>query len=87
MPKSRVRKKKVYSSPSGGKTTTSGEHYEPSPMWVPITAVALIVIGIGWLTLFYLSGMAYPVDSWGYWNLAVGFSCMVAALLVLSKWR
>jgi hypothetical protein len=56
-------------------------------MWVPITAVALIVIGIGWLTLFYLSGMAFPVAAWGYWNLAVGFSCMVAALLVLSKWR
>lgn len=86
MPKSRVRKKKVYSS-STGSTTTSGESYEPSPTWVPITAVSLIVIGIGWLTLFYLSGMAYPVAAWGYWNLAVGFSCMVAALLVLSKWR
>ena len=86
MPKSRMRKKKVYSSPSG-KSTQSGESYEPSPMWVPITAVALIVIGIGWLTLFYLSGMAYPVAAWGYWNLAVGFSAMVAALLVLSKWR
>jgi hypothetical protein len=87
MPKSRVRKKKVYSSPGAGRSTTSGESYEPSPMWVPITAVALIVIGIGWLTLFYLSGMEFPVASWEYWNLAVGFSCMVAALLVLSKWR
>ncbi|WP_026931488.1 cell division protein CrgA [Glycomyces tenuis] len=87
MPKSRVRKKKVYSSPSG-KSSQGGESYnDPSPLWVPITAVALIVIGIGWLTLFYLSGMAYPVAAWGYWNLAVGFSAMVAALLVLSKWR
>jgi len=87
MPKSRVRKKKVYSSSGASASSTSGESYEPSPMWVPITAVALIVIGIGWLTLFYLSGMSYPVAAWGYWNLAVGFSCMVAALLVLSKWR
>ncbi|THV41603.1 cell division protein CrgA [Glycomyces buryatensis] len=86
MPKSRVRKKKVYSNPAG-KSSESGESYEPSPMWVPVTAVSLIVIGIGWLTLFYLSGMNYPVAAWGYWNLAVGFSCMVAALLVLSKWR
>jgi hypothetical protein len=86
MPKSRVRKKKVYSSP-GAPGTQSGDHYEPSPTWVPITAVVLIVIGIGWLTLFYLSGSMYPVAQWGYWNLAVGFSCMVAALLVLSKWK
>ncbi|MEU6860827.1 cell division protein CrgA [Glycomyces sp. NPDC046736] len=86
MPKSRMRKKKVYST-AAGKNTASGESYEPSPTWVPIAAVVLIVLGIGWLTLFYLSGMAYPVAAWGYWNLAVGFSCMVGALLVLSKWR
>ncbi|GAB3996022.1 cell division protein CrgA [Glycomyces albus] len=86
MPKSRVRKKKVYSNPTG-KGSQTGESYEPSPLWVPITAVSLIVIGIGWLVLYYLSGQAYPVAAWGYWNLAVGFSCMVASLLVLSKWR
>ena len=86
MPKSRVRKKKVYSNPTGAGSQTK-ESYEPSPLWVPITAVALIVIGIGWLVLYYLSGQSYPVAAWGYWNLAVGFACMVAALLVLSKWR
>src|SRR5690606_9351445 len=53
MPKSRVRKKKVYSNPSGN-SSQSGESYERSPLWVPITAVARIVIGIGLLTRYFL---------------------------------
>jgi len=54
---------------------------------VPILAISLIVFGIGWLVIYYLSGGQYPVASWKYWNLAVGFGPMVASLLVLSRWR
>ena len=50
-------------------------------------AVALIVVGIGWLVLYYLSEQEYPVMAWGYWNLAVGFGAMVASLALLSRWR
>jgi hypothetical protein len=59
----------------------------PSPLWLPVTAVSLIVVGIGWLVVYYLSETAYPVAAWGYWNLAVGFGAMVASLGLLSKWR
>ena len=60
---------------------------KPSPIWLPVTAVSLIVAGIGWLVVYYLSETAYPVASWGYWNLAVGFGAMVASLILLSRWR
>jgi hypothetical protein len=54
---------------------------------VPASAVALIFIGIGWLVTFYLSTGNYPVLAWGYWNLAIGFGAMVAALALLARWR
>jgi Uncharacterised protein family (UPF0233). len=54
---------------------------------VPASAVALIVAGILWLVVFYLSSGAYPVQAWGYLNLAVGFGAMVSSLIVLSRWR
>lgn len=86
MPKSQVRKKKVYTPPTDVlPTASSGDR--PSPTWLPVTAVALIAVGIAWLVVYYLSGGEYPVLSWGYWNIAVGFSGMVAALALLSKWR
>ncbi len=89
MPKSHVRRKKVYTPPADIRPTavTAAAAKKPSPMWLPITAVALLVFGITWLVVFYLSAGEFPVLSWGYWNLAVGFGAMVAALGLLSRWR
>lgn len=87
MPKSQVRKKKIYTPPTDIRPTASAAARKPSPVWLPITAVALIVLGIGWLVVYYLSEALYPVASWGYWNLAVGFGSMVASLILLSRWR
>lgn len=89
MPKSHVRKKKVYTPPADIRSTavTAAAAKRPSPMWLPITAVTLIVLGIAWLVVFYLSAGQYPVLSWRYWNLAIGFGAMIAALGLLSRWR
>jgi hypothetical protein len=53
----------------------------------PVLAVALIVVGLAWLVVFYLSKGLYPVTSWRYWNLAIGFGAIAAALGILSKRR
>lgn len=87
MPKSQVRKKKVYTPPSDISPAVKGASNKPSPLWVPASAVTLIVVGIAWLVVYYLSSQQWPVASWGYWNLAVGFGCMVASLGLLSRWR
>jgi hypothetical protein len=87
VPKSQVRKKKVYTPPTDVRPTTAATSKRPSPVWLPATAVSLIVFGIAWLVVYYLSETAYPVATWGYWNLAVGFGALVSALLVLSRWR
>ncbi|MEJ3742473.1 cell division protein CrgA [Actinomycetes bacterium KLBMP 9797] len=87
MPKSQVRKKKVYTPPADVRPAGAQAAKKPSPVWLPITAVGLIVAGIGWLVVYYLSETAYPVGSWGYWNLAVGFGSMVASLILLSRWK
>ncbi len=87
MPKSKVRQKKIYTPPAEYARTPARVAHRPSPVWVPALAVSLIVFGIGWLVTFYLSSGVYPVGSWGYWNLAVGFGPLVASLLVLSRWK
>lgn len=87
MPKSRVRQKKVYTPPTDIAPRVSTVSKRPSPTWVPASAVALIFIGIAWLVTFYLSTGNYPVLAWGYWNLAIGFGAMVAALALLARWR
>jgi hypothetical protein len=86
VPKSQVRKKKVYTPPTDVLPTAQSAD-RPSPTWLPVTAVALIVFGIAWLVVYYLSEQRFPVESWGYWNIGVGFGAMVIALGMLSKWR
>jgi Cell division protein CrgA len=87
VPKSHVRKKKVYTPPVDMRPVSAAATKKPSPVWLPVTAVVLIVLGIAWLVVFYLSGGLYPIGSWRYWNLAIGFGGMVSALILLSKWR
>lgn len=87
MPKSTVRKKRVYTPPSDLVRVNPALRRKPSPGWVGGLAVGLIVFGLAWLVTFYLSQGAYPVASWGYWNLGVGFAGLVGSLIVLSRWR
>jgi hypothetical protein len=96
VPKSRVRKKKVYTPPVELRPRqTTAESKKPSPLWVPTLAVGLIVLGILWLVVFYLTNgfidlfepLGTPLYELGYWNLAIGFGALVASLLVLSRWR
>ncbi|MQA27460.1 MAG: cell division protein CrgA [Micromonosporaceae bacterium] len=97
MPKSRVRKKKVYTPPADvlPRPTAVSSKKQPSPTWVPITAVVLIVLGIAWLVAYYLSNaffdmpgpLSEPLSGLGFWNLAIGFGALVGSLMVLSRWR
>lgn len=87
MPKSTVRKKRVYTPPSDLVRVNPALSRRPSPAWVGGLAVGLIVFGLAWLVTFYLSQGSYPVASWGYWNLAIGFAGLVGSLVVLSRWR
>jgi hypothetical protein len=87
VPKSQIRKKKVYTPPAEVRPTSEAALRKPSPPWLPVSAVALIVFGILWLVIFYLSAGRYPVQAWDYWNLVVGFGAMVGSLAILSRWR
>jgi Cell division protein CrgA len=87
VPKSRVRQKKVYTPPTDVVPRVTRISRKQSGIWLPITAVSLIVGGIAWLVMFYLSQGALPVLSWRYWNLAIGFGAMVSALVLFARWR
>ena len=86
MPKSRVRKKTVYVPPADVRPAATRKR-GPSPRWLPATAVALLLLGVAWLVVYYLSQGTYPVKPFGPWNMAVGFGMLVAALSLLTRWR
>ena len=54
--------------------------------WVP-TMLGLMVLGLIWLVVFYLSGSKYPVPGIGTWNLAIGFVLLMAGFAMTTRWK
>ena len=83
MPKSRVRKRTVYTPPP----PKTGRR-KVSPPWVAPTIVACLVIGLAWIVVYYLSQGSIPgMSALGAWNLVVGFVFIIAGVTLSTRWR
>lgn len=58
-----------------------------SPKWWAPLMVTLMVLGLVLVVATYLFKGAFPVPSWGNWNLAVGFGIAMAGFLMTMRWR
>ena len=90
MPKSRVRKKAVYTPPSGvlPSTATAARKKAPSLTWYPVAMVVVMLVGLAYIVVNYIAGERVPVmRSLGGWNFAVGFGLLVFGLGMAVRWR
>jgi hypothetical protein len=92
VPKSKVRKKPDaplrVSSATPGPTRTMA----PSPSWYPIVMAVVLVLGLAYMVVYYLTSSGskphIPVmDGLGAWNFAVGFGVMLLGLVMAVRWR
>jgi hypothetical protein len=83
VPKSRVRKKSVYTPPP-----TRSPRRAVSPVWLAPVMVASFVIGLVWISLYYVTQADMPVlRTLGGWNLVGGFALIVAGVVLATRWR
>jgi hypothetical protein len=85
-----VRKKSVYTPPEGVLQSPGARARaaEPSPSWYAPLMVALLVLGLAWIVVFYVAGDKIGfMTSIGPWNFAIGFGAMVAGLVMSMRWR
>jgi hypothetical protein len=90
VPKSKVRKKSVYTPPEGvlPSSAARARAAEPSPRWYAAVMVALMLIGLLWIVVYYVAGDQIGLMvSLGAWNFAIGFGAMVAGLVMSMRWR
>lgn len=82
MPKSRVRKKAVYTPPR--RSTKANV----SPSWFAPLMVFCFLFGLAWIAVFYITGGDLPVmRSVGNWNLVVGFGFIIGGVVLSTRWR
>lgn len=90
MPKSKVRKKSVYTPPEGvlPSRAASARAAAPSPRWYPAVMVSLMIIGLVWIVVYYVAGDKIGfLNSLSAWNFLIGFGAMVAGLVMSMRWR
>lgn len=81
MPESRSRKKVSYTPPPAAQAPKA------SPSWWAPTMLTLMVLGLVWVVATYIMRFEYPIPGIGNWNLAIGFSLMIAGFSMTMRWR
>ena len=82
MPKSRVRKKPVYTPPP------RPARRKVSPPWVAPAMVACLVLGLAWIALYYVTnGQLAGMSALSYWNMVIGFALIIAGVVLSTRWR
>ncbi len=83
MPKSRVRKKAVYTPPPSRSPKRA-----VSPAWLAPTMIVTFVLGLAWIALYYVTQADMPVlRSLGGWNLVIGFALIVSGVILATRWN
>jgi hypothetical protein len=84
VPKSRIRKKDDFTPPPAKTTSitlTSGRR------WVAPLMLALFVVGLAWIVVFYVTTGDMPLKPLGNWNIVVGFGFIAAGFVVSTQWK
>ena len=89
MPKSKIRKKDTSASKPGAVTKKPVKAARiGSGRWVVPTMIALFLLGLLWIVVFYLTQGDFPgMRSLGNWNILVGFGFIGAGFVVSTRWQ
>ncbi|GAA3281883.1 cell division protein CrgA [Nesterenkonia halobia] len=60
---------------------------ETLPLWYRITMFGLMILGLLWLIVWYISGTTLPIESIGAWNIAVGFGIAMIGFFMTMRWK
>lgn len=83
MPKSRVRKRTVYTPPP-----RKAARRKVSPPWMGPSIVVSLVIGLAWIAVYYVTqGSVAGMSAVGSWNLVIGFAFILVGVVLATQWR
>ena len=82
--KTRTKKGK---SPRGGRDDAIAKAPAPNPTWFVPVMLGLMIFGLIWVVVYYLSAGQFPISAWHNWNLLIGFAFIIAGFLMTTRWR
>jgi hypothetical protein len=69
-----------------------GEEQQENPTWYKITMFGLMIVGLLWILVFYISSAQYPLGSASFldlsnWNILIGFGIAMIGFVMTTKWK
>lgn len=58
-----------------------------NPPWFVPVMCGLMIFGVLYVTVFYVTSGDWPIGAIGYWNLVVGLGAIMAGFLMATRWR
>ncbi|MFC3573500.1 cell division protein CrgA [Streptomyces yaanensis] len=86
MPKSRIRKKADYTPPPSSSKQATAIKLN-SRGWVAPVMLAMFIIGLAWIVVFYVTDGSLPINALHNWNIVVGFGFIAAGFGVSTQWK
>ncbi|MBD7958459.1 cell division protein CrgA [Microbacterium sp. Sa4CUA7] len=76
-------------SDKGGDSVTERTEGDatPNPVWFKPIMFGLMLLGLVWVLVFYLSNMQFPIPGIDAWNLVIGFGIAFIGFLMTTRWR
>lgn len=63
------------------------EGTKTNPTWFLWIMCGLMILGLVWIVVYYLTGATWPIPKIGNWNLLIGFGIMLVGFLMTMWWH
>ncbi len=93
VPESRRRKKQAFTPPPEGASASGSEENRRKPVriggsrWIAPAMVAMFVIGLAWIVIWYIAPENPVMGPLAGWNVAIGFVFIGIGFLLSTKWE
>ena len=87
MPKSRIRKKVKEERTVQAQVVQLTPEPTESPRWLAPVMLAMFLLGLAWIVVYYITQTKYPIPNLGAWNMGIGFVFVGIGFSLATRWR
>lgn len=87
MPESRGREGAKQRAQRASQLTPQTQKLPSNPSWFVPVMTGLMILGVLWVSTFYITSGDWPIAAIGYWNLAIGMGLIMTGFVMATRWR
>lgn len=84
MPESKPRRK---NKPQSQDIQGSHAVDKPMPAWYKPVMFGLMLLGLVWIMVYYISQTLFPIPNIGGWNIVIGFGIAMVGFFMTTGWK